>query len=245
MATAPQPRPPPSNSGGHRTVITVCVIVAILGLIVFAAIWVRRHSPLRRLDEIQLQAELQRSGLRRRRRQQEKHQERGISISLLQTIPIVKYDGNPGKIRRVKSLDLEKGHLRRDARNWSLEQSQQNIKGMHAEMAEIDRAPRRQPKDGNMKNPYLEPEEPECPICAQPFVKNEFLRVLPCGHRHHQRCVDRWLLGYSGTCPVCRVHMDAFYPQSEEPPTVLTKPEPVMVIGEDLESSQHHRPDLL
>ncbi|KIY03840.1 uncharacterized protein Z520_00531 [Fonsecaea multimorphosa CBS 102226] len=202
MATAPQPHPPPSDSGGHRTVVTVSVIVAIVGLIVFLAIWVRRHSPLRRLDELQLQAELQRSGLRRRRRQQEQQQEKAIGISLLQTIPLVRYDGDPGTIRRAKSLDLEKGNLYRDARNWSLEQSQQNIKEMHAEMVEIGMAIHRKSRDGNQKRPYLEAEEPECPICAQPFMKNQLLRVLPCGHRHHQRCVDRWLLGYSGTCPV-------------------------------------------
>ncbi|KIW90702.1 uncharacterized protein Z519_08485 [Cladophialophora bantiana CBS 173.52] len=242
MATAPQPVSP-ANSGRHRTVITVAVIVAVIGLIIFSAIWVRRHSPIRRLDELQLQAELQRSGLRRRRRQQEQR-EKGIGISLLQSIPVVKYDGDPGKIRRTKSLDLEKGHQNRDAHNWSLEQSQHNIKEMHAEMMEIGKTPHRKEKEGNQKKSDLESEEPECPICTQPFVKNEFLRVLPCGHRHHQRCVDRWLLGFGGTCPVCRVHMDSFYLQSAEPLDLPMKPEPVVVTGEDLEDSHHHRPDL-
>ncbi|OAP62998.1 hypothetical protein AYL99_02225 [Fonsecaea erecta] len=247
MATAPQPHPPPSGSSEHRTVITVAVIVAIIGAIVFSAVWMRRHSPLRRLDELQLQAELQRSGLRRRQR--EIQQVKGIDNSLLQTVPIVKYDGNNGTTRRAKSLDLEKGHLakdpQKDPQNWSLAQSQQNIKEMHAEMMEIGRASDGKSKDGHGKGPYLELEEPECSICAQPFVKGDFLRVLPCGHRHHQRCVDRWLLDYSATCPVCRVHMDSFYLQSAKPPTVLTKPEPVVVIGGDLEDSHHyhHRPD--
>ncbi|OAL33270.1 hypothetical protein AYO20_07432 [Fonsecaea nubica] len=202
MATAPQPRPLPSTSGAHRTVITVSVIVAILGLIVFSAIWVRRHSPIQSLDERQLLVELQRSGLRRRRRHQETQRDKGIDIGLLQTIPIVRYDGDSGQLRRAKSLDLERGHLYRDALGWSLEQSQRNIKEMYAEMVATDNPDARKLKDKIPRKPGSEAEEPDCPICAQAFVKNEILRILPCGHRHHQRCVDRWLLGYSGTCPV-------------------------------------------
>ncbi|CAD25565.2 putative protein with zinc finger domain [Encephalitozoon cuniculi GB-M1] len=44
----------------------------------------------------------------------------------------------------------------------------------------------------------------ECAICMSNFIKNQRLRVLPCDHRFHVGCVDKWLLGHSNKCPVCR-----------------------------------------
>lgn len=40
-----------------------------------------------------------------------------------------------------------------------------------------------------------------CAICTDEFVKNQLLRVLPCGHLFHQSCVDEWLVRRSRTCP--------------------------------------------
>lgn len=48
----------------------------------------------------------------------------------------------------------------------------------------------------------LENNQAECPVCMQDFVEKDNVRVLPCEHRFHQTCVDRWLLDVSGTCPV-------------------------------------------
>lgn len=47
-------------------------------------------------------------------------------------------------------------------------------------------------------------ESCECGICMSSFVKCQKLRMLPCDHRFHVRCVDKWLLGHSNRCPVCR-----------------------------------------
>lgn len=44
----------------------------------------------------------------------------------------------------------------------------------------------------------------ECTICMSSFVARQRLRVLPCDHRFHAGCVDKWLLGHSNKCPVCR-----------------------------------------
>jgi hypothetical protein len=40
-----------------------------------------------------------------------------------------------------------------------------------------------------------------CAICTDEFVKNQLVRVLPCGHLFHQNCVDEWLVKRSRTCP--------------------------------------------
>ena len=43
----------------------------------------------------------------------------------------------------------------------------------------------------------------ECAICLEPFERGQEVRTLPCMHRFHSLCVDRWLFG-NHLCPVCR-----------------------------------------
>ncbi|KXS13305.1 hypothetical protein M427DRAFT_58831 [Gonapodya prolifera JEL478] len=49
------------------------------------------------------------------------------------------------------------------------------------------------------------PEDvPECAVCLDAFVKRDYVRELPCRHRFHAKCVDRWLLDVSALCPLCK-----------------------------------------
>ncbi|XP_048136762.1 E3 ubiquitin-protein ligase MPSR1 [Rhodamnia argentea] len=50
-----------------------------------------------------------------------------------------------------------------------------------------------------------EEEQEECVICMEEFEEG---REMPCGHRFHGGCIERWL-GIHGTCPVCRYQMPA------------------------------------
>eukprot|EP00747_Dinoflagellata_sp_TGD_P183660 gnl/TRDRNA2_/TRDRNA2_38682_c1_seq1.p1 gnl/TRDRNA2_/TRDRNA2_38682_c1~~gnl/TRDRNA2_/TRDRNA2_38682_c1_seq1.p1 ORF type:complete len:292 (-),score=28.57 gnl/TRDRNA2_/TRDRNA2_38682_c1_seq1:197-979(-) len=43
----------------------------------------------------------------------------------------------------------------------------------------------------------------ECAICMERFQEGERIRILPCVHRYHARCVDRWLLS-RWMCPICK-----------------------------------------
>ncbi|KAI9351490.1 hypothetical protein BDR26DRAFT_851154 [Obelidium mucronatum] len=43
-----------------------------------------------------------------------------------------------------------------------------------------------------------------CPICIEDYVRNDWIRVLPCGHDFHALCVDRWLTSIAGICPLCK-----------------------------------------
>ena len=49
----------------------------------------------------------------------------------------------------------------------------------------------------------------ECSVCLQSFAEGERLRVLPCAHAFHARCVDEWLLLKDDKCgapfcPLCK-----------------------------------------
>jgi hypothetical protein len=43
-----------------------------------------------------------------------------------------------------------------------------------------------------------------CIICSEEFVGTDEIRVLPCEHHFHARCVDQWLINCQTTCPCCR-----------------------------------------
>ena len=42
-----------------------------------------------------------------------------------------------------------------------------------------------------------------CPICYDKFVKTDLVRILPCKHRFHRLCIDKWLSEESYLCSIC------------------------------------------
>ncbi|XP_031387030.1 E3 ubiquitin-protein ligase MPSR1 [Punica granatum] len=48
-----------------------------------------------------------------------------------------------------------------------------------------------------------------CCVCLSGMKDGEDLRVLPCTHRFHGPCIDRWFSGpRKRTCPMCRFMLD-------------------------------------
>ena len=53
-----------------------------------------------------------------------------------------------------------------------------------------------------------------CSVCYEDYDCGDTLRVLPCKHRFHQSCVDRWLLKPDAErkrhleCPLCNTRVN-------------------------------------
>ncbi|KAG7592877.1 Zinc finger RING-type [Arabidopsis thaliana x Arabidopsis arenosa] len=48
--------------------------------------------------------------------------------------------------------------------------------------------------------------EGECVICLEEWKSDEMVKEMPCKHRFHGGCIEKWL-GFHGSCPVCRYEM--------------------------------------
>ena len=57
-------------------------------------------------------------------------------------------------------------------------------------------------ENGSMKIKYGDLQQTSCYICFEDYVEDDELRILPCRHMCHARCVDRWLIE-KGSCPTC------------------------------------------
>lgn len=46
-----------------------------------------------------------------------------------------------------------------------------------------------------------------CAICLDDYEVGDQLRCLPCGHTFHAKCIAKWLIERSATCPLCNLDL--------------------------------------
>lgn len=49
---------------------------------------------------------------------------------------------------------------------------------------------------------------PVCSLIQEDFVKGDEMKMLPCTHRFHTNCIDKWLTQCANTCPVCKFRFE-------------------------------------
>jgi len=52
-----------------------------------------------------------------------------------------------------------------------------------------------------------------CSICLDEYVAGDKIRCLSCTHAFHSRCIAKWLIERSATCPLCKTDL---YEEEEE-----------------------------
>ncbi|KAI3891063.1 hypothetical protein MKW98_007368 [Papaver atlanticum] len=53
-----------------------------------------------------------------------------------------------------------------------------------------------------------------CAICLNNYEDEDMLRLLPCHHAFHTKCIDDWLISHT-TCPYCRSNLlESIVPES-------------------------------
>ncbi|XP_022904765.1 E3 ubiquitin-protein ligase RNF38 isoform X2 [Onthophagus taurus] len=57
-------------------------------------------------------------------------------------------------------------------------------------------------------------DQTSCVVCMCDFEARQLLRVLPCSHEFHAKCVDKWLRS-NRTCPICRGNASEYLNNSD------------------------------
>jgi hypothetical protein len=192
MATAPLP-PTASKESNAQIGISVGFIVALVALAIIVARLMRRVRPPNLAP-----AALQRPYI------YETQQHKGIKRSMLDSIPVVKYHeglnqstnhsnsprtGFPAKyMYPIPNVlppveEKEEENQSSDSLNKLSSTSKIELK-----------------QDKQIQISHYEPAG--CSICTEDFQETDIVRILPCKHIYHRRCIDPWLLDFTGTCPL-------------------------------------------
>ena len=181
--------------------ITGIITALFLGIIITGAVRAHRHP--------------ERYGPRRAVGRTRQSRAKGIARAMLDTIPIVKFDDEPGKhapegakgdVEMGTSDDAagKSGELveanEESARDHQQTQQQTDASGETEGGGAVSKAAA--PTSGTPSEPTHETGNYMCPICTDDFVKGQDIRLLPCNHQFHPECIDPWLVNVSGTCPL-------------------------------------------
>ncbi|RUS73962.1 hypothetical protein EGW08_018277, partial [Elysia chlorotica] len=134
-----------------------------------------------------------RSSTRNRMRMQQQHYSTGLVLQFLAMLgssPMPPYGrdmDNPEEMENYEAL-LSLAETLGDAKQKGLSKSDiQQLPAYHFSCDAV----------------RSESDQTSCVVCMCDFEAKQLLRVLPCSHEFHAKCVDKWLKT-NRTCPICR-----------------------------------------
>jgi hypothetical protein len=58
--------------------------------------------------------------------------------------------------------------------------------------------------------------EGSCPVCQSEWEAGDEVRILPCEHQFHTKCIDQWLMRHRASCPLCKKDVREDWEDEEE-----------------------------
>ena len=197
-----------SHESNDRIAVSTSLIVVLIALIIFVAWFMQRLRPAVTTFRSTGHPYIR-----------ETRQREGIETFMLKSIPIVKYSA---VLQRNEQIRVAEDYRSLSYTNLLRREVQAKCTYPEAAAAAIIEEkeegdiPIKDPGVPNSKNktspkmPDIQnrdqsrprPEPASCSVCTEDFLDGENVRILPCAHIYHQRCIDSWLLDFSGTCPL-------------------------------------------
>jgi len=203
-----------TNVSDGKSAVPACMSVGLVGIILIVGWLVHRRAPT-----ITVPTSAVHPGTRRELRRKD------IASYILKSIPVVRYNAMP------QLNDLERATGARDsaihtyppekevptmadwdksthaypkaavtARDGELREGRivkdPGTPGYNIGMPLVANASQTTTRSESYQKPL------SCPVCVEDFLESDDVRILPCGHTYHQHCIDPWLLGFAGTCPL-------------------------------------------
>nr|XP_038025539.1 E3 ubiquitin-protein ligase RNF38-like [Anas platyrhynchos] len=106
-------------------------------------------------------------------------------------------------------LDVEDGEVENYEALLNLAERLGEAKPQGLTKADIEQLPSYRFNPNNHQS-----EQTLCVVCMCDFESRQLLRVLPCNHEFHAKCVDKWLKA-NRTCPICRADASEVHRDSE------------------------------
>jgi len=197
-----------SHESSSRIAVSCILTVALIALIIFATCFTQRRHPT-----------ITTFRPTRHPYVRDTRQRKDIETFTLESIPIVKYSVVLQRNEQIRVAEdshpiFYTSPLRREVQPKHMYQKTAAV-ATSEEKEERDTPIRNPgvPNSSNKTSPKMHTirtrdgsrpghEPASCSICTEDFLDRENVRILPCGHIYHQRCIDPWLLGFAGTCPL-------------------------------------------
>ncbi|KFY82649.1 hypothetical protein V500_10407 [Pseudogymnoascus sp. VKM F-4518 (FW-2643)] len=198
MAVASTSPPPINTNGKGKVGISIAILGVSIVIIIVVVRYMNRVRPL----------VIAPAPVQNQRRREEGRFQKEIRTSLLESLPVMRYNTRllPNE-QRPGDADESAWNTYSPRRQLQSTIKREKSRAIHTEAAVMGRANECKSEGGALQNggqsgSSIDPAS--CSVCIESFAENENVRILPCSHIYHQRCIDPWLLNLSSTCPLCR-----------------------------------------